>query len=153
MSLPRTSVLVLPLSCTPSPWSSRSFSCRTTLQTLSSNSSTRSALCWWLPHPVLHPPPMSIPGIWMSSLSLLCLPVNGSLRLDVHCTLIIQSSFYETSIIVLPLLLYIPQVGTAFTFGIITPQFFAVAHLCVPAITIPGRMLLSEAPVFLILQN
>ena len=90
MSLPRTSVLVLPLFCTPSPWSSRSFSCRTTLLNLSSSSSTRSALSGWLPHPDLHPPPMSIPGMWMSSLSLLSLHVTGSLHLDVHCTPSIQ---------------------------------------------------------------
>ena len=64
MSLPRTSVLVLPPSCTPSLWPSRSFSCRTTLQTLSSSSSTRSARCGWLPHPVLHPPPPSIPDVF-----------------------------------------------------------------------------------------
>ena len=57
MSLPRTPLLVSPLLCTLFPWSSRSFSCRTTLQTLSSSSSTYSALCGWLPRPVVHPPP------------------------------------------------------------------------------------------------
>ena len=85
------------MTCTPvppSPWSSSSCSGRTTLQTPSSSSSTHSALCGWLPHPVLHPPPTSIPCMWMSSLSLLSLPVNGSMRLDVHCTPSIQSSFY-----------------------------------------------------------
>ena len=44
MSLPSTSVMGLPLFCTPSPWYSRSFSCRTTLQILSSRSYIRSAL-------------------------------------------------------------------------------------------------------------
>ena len=41
-------------------------------------------LCTMWVHPVLHPPPTSIPGIRRSSLSLLALPVNGYLRLDVH---------------------------------------------------------------------
>ena len=40
MSLPRTPVPVLPLSCIPSPWRSRSFLCLATLHILSSSYST-----------------------------------------------------------------------------------------------------------------
>ena len=66
ISLPRIPVPALPTSFMPSRWSSSSFSCRTTLQTLSSSFSTRSAPCVWLRHPVLHPPPTSIPGMSIS---------------------------------------------------------------------------------------
>ena len=60
--------------------------CHPTLHTLYSSYSTSSSLCGWLPHPVLHPPPKSIQCVWMSSLSLIYLHVNGSQRIDVHCT-------------------------------------------------------------------
>ena len=78
------------------PMSSSSFSCRITLRTLSSSSSTRSALSGWLLHPVLHPAATSIPCMRMPSLVLLSLSlsVNAYLRLDVQCIPDIQSSFY-----------------------------------------------------------
>ena len=51
-------------------------------------------------HAVIHPPPTQIPGMWMASLTLLSLPVNGSLRLDVNCTprLILLSTNIQSSL-------------------------------------------------------
>ena len=100
MSLPRTSVPVLPLSSTPSHWYSHSFPCLTTLQTLSTSSSIRSALCGLRPHPVLHLS-TKVVNVFTFFKSL---PVNGSLRLCARCTQVfsiistdLQSSLFHCS--------------------------------------------------------
>ena len=94
MSLPHPSVPVLPLSWTPSHWSSHSFPCLTTLQTLSTSSSIHTALCGWRLHPVLHLS-TKVVNVFTFFKSL---PVNGSLRLVARCTQVGLFSIISTDL-------------------------------------------------------
>ena len=53
----------------------------------------RSAFYMWLMHTIIQHQANLIPGMWMYSLCLLSLPANGSIMLDVQCTLKLSVSF------------------------------------------------------------